>query len=525
MSQKEKRIRSITSIYYSNPKVQNAIFVLSKNREVIPRYFEGFGKRPDTLQYPTDIMSLVNKGATSFHASEEIWQDPLQINSDMSSSELSEIRKSWDLLIDIDSPFLDYSKIAARLIIEEIENHGVKNYGIKFSGSKGFHIVVPAEAFPKEFEEKETRKMFPEWPRAISQYLMYKIRQKYNKEVTKLDINFQALQERTKLSKEDVTETICPNCGESAKKGQIIIYQCPECKTVIERKLLKMNKRKLSCIQNNCPGYLEKTEEKEYFFCDNCGFSSQDKKFQSDKKVIYSREMKKEIEKYSEDFEEQISGHKIASLDLVLVAPRHLIRMPYSLHEKTTLASVVIKKEQLASFSPKDANPMKIRILDFYPEVEKGEATHLLESAISWKKTQDTEGEEIINKKYKKYEKIDVKGVSEDLFPKPIKKLLKGLQDGRKRGLFVLLTFLRTLNFPPEYLNKKIREWNDRNDPPLKEGYVKSQIDWHLRQKRQILPPNYKNDSFYKDLNLIEDYPREKNPIVEVLRKVRRKEN
>ena len=54
-------------------------------------------------------MGLVNKGATSFHASEEIWHNPLEINSDMGSKELENMRKSWDLLIDIDSPFLDYS--------------------------------------------------------------------------------------------------------------------------------------------------------------------------------------------------------------------------------------------------------------------------------------------------------------------------------------------------------------------------------------------------------------------------------
>src|SRR3989344_6010955 len=107
ISEKEKRVRAITRLYYSNPKVQESLLAFSANREVVPRYFEGFGKRPDTLQYPSDIMGLVNKGATSFHASEEIWRDPLAINADMSAEELTAQRISWDLLIDIDSPFLD----------------------------------------------------------------------------------------------------------------------------------------------------------------------------------------------------------------------------------------------------------------------------------------------------------------------------------------------------------------------------------------------------------------------------------
>ena len=113
------------------------------------------------------------------------------------------------------------------------------------------------------------------------------------------------------------------------------------------------------------------------------------------------------------------------------------------------------------------------------------------------------------------------------MFPPPIIKLLKGLQDGKKRGLFVLLTFFRSVDLSPEYINKKIREWNKLNDPQLKEGYIKSQIDWHLKQKRRILPPNYSNQNFYKDLNLIDpnSQPKDKNPIVEVMRKVRNKNN
>ena len=56
----ETRIRSITRIYYSKPAVQQALLDFAKKREVVPRYFEGFGKRPDIIQYPSDIMALVS---------------------------------------------------------------------------------------------------------------------------------------------------------------------------------------------------------------------------------------------------------------------------------------------------------------------------------------------------------------------------------------------------------------------------------------------------------------------------------
>jgi hypothetical protein len=81
---------------------------------------------------------------------------------------------------------------------------------------------------------------------------------------------------------------------------------------------------------------------------------------------------------------------------------------------------------------------------------------------------------------------------------------------------------LRSLNFPPEYINQRAREWNKLNEPPLKEGYIKSQIDWQLRQKKNILPPNYDNEGFYKDLKLIEDRPDAKNPVSEVVRMIKK---
>ena len=530
MESKEKRIKSITKIYYSNPKIQKTLLDFGENREVVPSYMmNSFGKRPDSLQYPSDILNLVNKGATSFHASEEIWKDPLQINSDMSRSEQDGLRKGWDLLIDIDSPFLDYSKIAARLILDELEREGVKSYGLKFSGSKGFHILVPFSAFPEMFNEIPTNKMFPDWPRAICQYILYKIRSKYNKEVTKLGINFTALKERTNLSKEDVVEIVCPNCGSQAKKTNLVTFKCDRCESAHIRPNYKITKRKLRCIQDDCPGLYEIVSEQDYFFCENCKAKHSINENQALKNTkyktttTYSREAKSSVS--AENFQEQISGEKIASLDLVLVAPRHLFRMPYSLHEKTALASIVLEKNQLEDFSPRDANPMKVEIKDFIPQnVTKDEALGLLSRAVEWKALQTDKEEKELSKKYTSFEKIDLRDVPEGFFPQPIKKLLKGLEEGRKRGLFVLLTFLRSLNFSPKYINSKIREWNKLNEPPLKEGYIKSQIDWHLKQKRQILPPNYANDSFYKDLNLFSEgkKPSAKNPIAEVARKMKK---
>lgn len=522
MEEKEKRVRALTKLYYSNPAIQQLLLEFGANREVVPRYFEGFGKRPDTIQYPSDIMGLVHKGATSFHASEEIWHDPLKLSSEITAEEMKSLRKSWDLLIDIDSPFLDFSKIAAKLLLEELELYGIHNYGIKFSGSKGFHIIISGEAFPKTFLEAETAKMFPEWARAICEYLMYRIKPKFSKETRSIS-DISAFQLRTNKKKEELLEVVCPQCGKNVTKDRWITLKCNHCSNEIRQKKSAISKKRiLRCA--NCMSEMDIAKEEDFFECKECNISNISK-MDSDggRSVTYGRDvMKEEIS----DMKEGLKEENIGGFDLVLVAPRHLFRMPYSLHEKTSLASIVITKAELENFSPKDADPLKIKIRSFYPANFEGEGTRLLNDSIIWKKGQQSEEERRTNESVKKYEydreRTDIKDVPESAFPAPIKKLLKGVHDGKKRGLFILITFLRSLNFSPEEITNRIREWNKHNEPPLREGYIKTQLDWHFRQKKKIMPPNYENAAFYKDLGLLDKKPDTKNPIVDVLRAMRR---
>lgn len=508
-SEKEKRIRAITKLYYSNPKIQEAMIKFSQNREISPRYFEGFGKRPDVLQYPSDVMGLVQKGATSFHCSEEIWNDVLKLNSEMNREQMDSLRKGWDLLIDIDSPYLDVSKEAAKLVVDCLESYGIKNYGIKFSGNKGMHIIVSGKAFPREYSGKMMANAFPEWPRAITEFIFNKIKPEFRKRVGKI-MSFSNIE---KEMKNDVIRINCKRCSNIASSGILIRLKCPVCGLDIERRDIKLTNRRLRCLNKDCAGVLENVGSVNYYYCEKCT------DFENDKLHLSSN-------KYPEMFEE-IRGElaeEHAELDLVLVSPRHLFRMPYSLHEKTSLASIVLRKEELDKFTPRDAAPLKVKVVDYFPINEEGEGQKLLAAALDWKKTFEIEEEKNLKEKYSNngYDKIDLSGVTEDMFPAPIRKLLKGLKEGKKRGLFILITFLRAINYPPEQINSRIREWNKLNEPPLREGYIKSQISWHMKQKKKILPPNYNNDSFYKDLGILDKKQDAKNPIVDVMRALKR---
>ncbi|MBT3578191.1 hypothetical protein HN499_05285, partial [archaeon] len=96
-----KKVQLIAPSYYQRKDIQKAMFEFCKHRETVANFNNKFfAKRPDALDYPTDIPNAAKQGATSFHCSEEIWENPLDINTDMTPDQYNEIKIGWDLLID-----------------------------------------------------------------------------------------------------------------------------------------------------------------------------------------------------------------------------------------------------------------------------------------------------------------------------------------------------------------------------------------------------------------------------------------
>lgn len=441
---KEKRVRSITHLYYSNSEVQKAIFEFSKDREVCPRYFEGFGKRPDSFQYLGDVFEMVKKGATSFHCSEEIWEDPMKIETGMDENKFNELRKGWDLLIDIDSKYIDYSKIMALEIIRVLNFHKIKNIGIKFSGSKGFHLIIPWKSFPKEVNGVKTSDMFPEWPRIITKYITEKVKLRVTERINALSIQKEKYPYASKYIKiEGITNS----------------------------SLLTKTSRSFSA-GDGVPEMIGKITQG-------------------------TKNVNKEV-----------------MPDLVLVSPRHLFRMPYSLHEKTALASVVLTLEELENFDLKHADPLKVEVRDFCPEVKEGEASELLMQALDWYKD-NSEPE----KPEKEFKPIKLSNLSEDHFPPCVKKILGGLDDGRQRSVFVLINFFRSLGMDKEEVEKRLYDWNEKNKPPLKSGVLKTQLTVSYKRK-SMMPPNCKE--YYQGLGICQPdnfCGKIKNPVNYTVRK------
>ncbi len=399
--------------FYSRKDVQKEILKASKDREVAFKFGDkGFGKRPDILQFEGDVFEMAKQGVTSFHVSEEHWNDPLQLSTGMTKKQLDELRKGWDLIIDVDCKHLEYSKILASLVIEALRFHDLEDFSLKFSGNRGFHIGVPFESFPEKVNNIPTVLLFPDGPRVIASYL-----------------------------KELINDPLSANLLS---------------KHSIEDIALNVGKNKEDLLVNGL-----------------------------------------------------FNPFSVADLDTILISSRHMFRAPFSVNEKSGLVSIPLKVDSLMNFNIEDAKPENVTTkLGFLEKENIPNASRLILQSFDWSSKQNIrKGEGIAadkNMGHKKDFEIPSVAIKTDYFPPCILKIMGGIkEDGRKRSLFILFNFLKSCGWNMDEVKDFIcNKWNKNNYEPLKEGYVLSQISWHRKQPKSILPPNCDNKSYYNDLRL-----------------------
>lgn len=389
--------------YYSRESVQNALIEVSQNREVVSVFKDGsFGKRPDVIQYPADIVQAIAEGTVSFHGSIERWSQPMKLDVGMTKQDLDNLRIGWDILFDPDTKDFEIAKIATKQIIEALKDHGVKEYFVKYTGGKGFHVSIPFESLPEKVNLQPCSLLYPDLLQKIIEYIKWYIRDNLKDELISLDTPNNLSQRTGKPLKEIVDE-------------------------------------------------------------------------------------------------EGIDPFKIVSMDVF--GSRHLFRLPYSLHESSLLVSLPIKPEKIDKFEKEQAMPEKVKIEEKFliPKLKLHDAEGLVVEALDWASKHMVEIREELPK-VQTFRKV--KYIPEEYFPPCIKKILKGLSDGRKRSVFILVNFLRNMGWDAEKIEKRLIEWNEKNYPSLRANYLRSQLRWHFRQDRNLLPPNCDNQTFYFDMNV-----------------------
>ncbi len=193
-----------------------------------------------------------------------------------------------------------------------------------------------------------------------------------------------------------------------------------------------------------------------------------------------------------------IDPFKIVDVDPVLISPRHLFRMPYSLNKDSFLVSLPLKPDEVGDFEKEGARPEKIKTdLGFLDSGKENEAAVLVTEAMDWyakKKIREKEAaKEPVGYKRK---------IRPDLFPPCIQLISEGIGDGRKRSVFILINFLRSLRWSLQDIEKYIGDWNLKNKPPLPDTYIRSQIRYHKNKKEILPPPNCLNQAYYPNFGV-----------------------
>jgi hypothetical protein len=429
-----------TLSYYKRRDIQEELVRQARDKEVAFRFEDFFGKRPEILTYPDDILEVAKQKVTSLHCSEELWANPMQLTTGLKKEDMDKLRKGWDLLLDIDCHFFEYSRIAAYFTIKALQDNGVKSITAKFSGSKGFHIAVPFEAFPETFAGKNTSDLFPEAPRRIAAYITGLIRGPLADEILKFEkSSFANIIKRTGL-----------------KESEIIRYE----KNEFGDKIPKIN-----------------------------------------------------IDSFLE-------------IDTILISSRHMYRMPYSFHEKSELISVPVDINKIMAFEKDHARPELVVIK--HPFLDRkgvaGDAALLLRNAYdfepqntSWFVDEEKTGPGGKGGRRGEEYTIPEKAIGEEFFPPCIKLIFNGIEDGKKRAVFVLINFLSSCGWEPDMVEKKILEWNEKNREPLRPVYILGQTRYAKQQgKRNLPPPNCNNPNYYLGIGVCkpdEFCPRIKNPL------------
>ncbi|MBW3013162.1 hypothetical protein KY325_02465 [Candidatus Woesearchaeota archaeon] len=210
------------------------------------------------------------------------------------------------------------------------------------------------------------------------------------------------------------------------------------------------------------------------------------------------------VEENKNTKEKRLNPFSLVDIDTILISSRHLFRSVYSINQKTGLVSVPVHKKKILQFDKKTAAmdcvvAGQIPFLDI-SNVESNQAKQLFVQAFDWAKQAKVKEEE--QQELSKNEEVDVpaEAIDEKYFPPCIRHILDGLEDGRKRAIFILINFLVCCGWSYDQIEKRLLEWNDCNKEPLSQTILLSQLRYSRQKNKKVLPPNCDNKTYLLDI-------------------------
>ncbi|MEM2936621.1 MAG: DNA primase noncatalytic subunit PriX, partial [Candidatus Bathyarchaeia archaeon] len=98
-----------------------------------------YASNTDELRDLIERYSPEGPGPFSLLFSVETFSDPPRLGTESPDS----LRITWDFFLDIDAEDFQAAKLAASKALKTLRLFGVRNFLLKFSGRRGFHLVIP----------------------------------------------------------------------------------------------------------------------------------------------------------------------------------------------------------------------------------------------------------------------------------------------------------------------------------------------------------------------------------------------
>ena len=149
------------------PKILEAISAWLYGREL---WLGDGSPRPLKAENEQELKTLIDRYGSDdifpIFLSVEVFSDPLKLNK----SSAEHLRVSWDFFLDIDSEKFDYTKRAAKKLLKLLEYFNIGSYILKFSGRRGFHLLIPGLCFDI-FRPGEFKYGYPKLPLMVAKFL------------------------------------------------------------------------------------------------------------------------------------------------------------------------------------------------------------------------------------------------------------------------------------------------------------------------------------------------------------------
>jgi hypothetical protein len=151
--------------YYSHQDILDALAFQCKNREVFLKGKNYVSHRPLKAGNKDELDALIRKynfkEPFGIFSSLELYDNPLNYGK----------RIGWDFAIDLDGDNFGNVKKCTMAVAGVLETFGIKAIKIKFSGRRGYHLIIDGGAFDIFESEDEFIKAYPNLPKLICKFI------------------------------------------------------------------------------------------------------------------------------------------------------------------------------------------------------------------------------------------------------------------------------------------------------------------------------------------------------------------